>query len=80
MNILNASDFTTLDDMNAALLRVANKNEMALLIVDGKVLMVSPPEFAKEQMAAKIAQRFAENPTILHDLQSRLESETPEKW
>lgn len=80
MNILNTSDFSTLADMNTALVNLADREEMALLIVDGKVLMLSAPELAKDQIAAKIAKRFAENPTILHDLQARLESETSEKW
>jgi hypothetical protein len=80
MQVINFAEFATLEQMKDALEGIAERQEVAMLIVNGKVLMLSAPEFAKDQIAMKIATRFAENPMILHDLQTRLESETSEKW
>jgi len=50
------------------------------LVADSEVFMVVPAEVMKSQIAAQIANRFAQQPSLLHDLQDRLANEVPQDW
>jgi hypothetical protein len=81
MSVINVSNYSSIAELTAALQDVAKTHEETVfLVVGGDVLMVVPAEVAKERIAEKIATRLAESPSLLHDLQSRLETETSEKW
>jgi hypothetical protein len=80
MSFLNTSNFQSVGEFSKALLENTEKNETTFLLVDGKLLMVTPAEAARDKIAERIATRLSENPTILHDLQSRLQNDTAEDW
>ena len=80
MSIINASAFETVEALNAEILAAADSHDMILLLVNERPLVIVPAEFAKEKLAEKIVSRFAEQPSILSELQSRLESEQAEDW
>ena len=80
MSVINTSNYSSVTELSNALQEVAKHNETAFLLVDEQIFMLVPAEIAKEQIAEKIALRLAENPTILHDIQTRLETEAPEDW
>lgn len=80
MSIINASNYKSVNDLSKDLYETAKHHESALLMIGDQLLMVTPAEVAREKIAERVARRLAENPSILHDLQDRLESEEPEDW
>jgi hypothetical protein len=52
----------------------------AFLVADGELLMVVRADVAKSQIATRIASRFAQQPSLLHELEDRLANETAEDW
>lgn len=63
-------------------LRNASKSaeESLFLVADSEVFMVVPADVMKAQIAAQIAHRLAQQPSLLHDLQDRLANEVPQDW
>ncbi|MGM0485542.1 MAG: hypothetical protein ACQESR_02135 [Planctomycetota bacterium] len=80
MSIINASKYDSVNALSKDLYETTKHHEGAFLVIGDQVLMVTPAEVAREKIAERVARRLAENPSILHDLQDRLESEEPEGW
>lgn len=79
VNLINASLYSSVEELKRALSETV-QTEIALLLVDNEVLMVTPAKLAREDLARRLAERIADNPSRLHDIQSRLENEVPEGW
>ena len=80
MSVINAEAYSTIQELMSKLLEVSHEHEMVIVIFEGKPLVFVPAEVAKEKIASRIAKRLAENPSILSELQNRLDKEKPEDW
>ncbi len=78
--VINFSSFDTVPHLNSAVRVALEKEETAFVLIDGNLYTMVPAQIAKDRIAEKIAMRLAESPSILHDIQTRLENETPEDW
>lgn len=78
--LIQASNYESILEFSNAFQTAFQKDETAFLLIDGKLYSVATAEVAREHIAEKIAKRIAEQPTILHDIQTRLETEEPEEW
>lgn len=78
--VIDISNFENIDLLHSAFEEALRSQEMAFVVIDEKLYCLSPASFARDAIAAKIAKRLAEEPTILHDIQTRLESEKAIDW
>lgn len=81
MTIINLHDeLDNAEDVERILSQATEGNQQALVIIGGKPYTVTPPELAKDIIAKEIARRIMESPSLLSDIQKRIESEEPEDW
>ena len=80
MNVINTAKFESARDLTNEMLETAARDETVCVLIDDRLFVLTPAELARDKMAEAIAKRLAENPSLLHDLQCRLESEEPEDW
>ncbi len=78
--VIDISLYKDVDGLHSAFFEAVKAKEMAFVLIDGNVYCLTPASDARAAIAAKIAKRLAEEPTILHDIQTRLESENPIDW
>lgn len=78
--VIDFNRFDSIPNLNSAVEEALRYQETAFVIIDGKLFTLVPAEVARDAIATKIAMRMAEQPTILHDIQTRLENEEAEDW
>lgn len=78
--VIDISRFENVQGLHSAFGEAVKSQEMAFVVIDEKLYCLSPASVAREAIAAKIARRLAEEPTILHDIETRLKSEKAVDW
>lgn len=81
VNTIDRNRFTNLEEFCRAILAAISEGNISVVVADSDVLFAAiSPETTKEMLAVRVANRLAEQPDLLTDLQSRIETEEPEEW
>jgi hypothetical protein len=80
MSLLNTANFNSIQEFKDAMRTATSNSDVAFLLIDDALFMVTPAEAARDSIAENIARRLSENPAILNDIESRLENDQPESW
>lgn len=80
MSIINLNEKVSLEELRTALLDASNSDAPSIICIDGKILLLSSADVAREHLAEKMAVHLSQHPEILSDLQTRIEKEEPMEW